>query len=72
MRSRYTAFVQRQLDHVERSHAPEIRDDFNRAEAERFRLTFSASHANSRLLTGYYTWGWSKSLITPGFNFEFG
>ncbi|MEQ1530976.1 MAG: YchJ family metal-binding protein [Methylococcales bacterium] len=35
MRSRYTAFVQRQLDHVERTHAPEIRDDFNRAEAER-------------------------------------
>ena len=35
MRSRYTAFVQHQLDHVERTHAPEIRDDFNRAEAER-------------------------------------
>ncbi len=35
MRSRYTAFVTRQLDHVERTHAPEIRDDFNRAEAER-------------------------------------
>ncbi|WP_216614781.1 YchJ family metal-binding protein [Methylomonas sp. ZR1] len=24
MRSRYTAFVQRMLDHVERTHAPEI------------------------------------------------
>ncbi len=35
MRSRYTAFVLRQLDHVERTHAPEVRDDFNRAEAER-------------------------------------
>lgn len=35
MRSRYTAFVLRQLDHVERTHAPEIREDFNRAEAER-------------------------------------
>lgn len=35
MRSRYTAFVQRQLDYVEQTHAPEIRDDFNRAEAER-------------------------------------
>lgn len=35
MRSRYSAFVKRKLDHVERTHAPEIRDDFNRAEAER-------------------------------------
>ncbi len=35
MRSRYTAFVRHDLDHVERTHAPEIRDDFNRGEAER-------------------------------------
>jgi SEC-C motif-containing protein len=35
MRSRYTAFVVRKLDHVENTHAPEIYDDFNRAEAER-------------------------------------
>lgn len=35
MRSRYTAFVRGDLDHVERTHAPEIRDDFNRGEAER-------------------------------------
>ncbi|PWC31275.1 YchJ family metal-binding protein [Azospirillum sp. TSO35-2] len=35
MRSRYTAFVRRDLDHIERSHAPELRADFNRAEAER-------------------------------------
>ncbi|HEY0835291.1 MAG TPA: YchJ family protein [Azospirillum sp.] len=35
MRSRYTAFVRGDLDHVERTHAPEIRDDFNRAEADR-------------------------------------
>lgn len=35
MRSRYSAFVKRKLDHVERTHAPEVRDDFNRAEAER-------------------------------------
>jgi SEC-C motif domain protein len=35
MRSRYTAFVRHDLDHVERTHAPEVRDDFNRAEAER-------------------------------------
>lgn len=35
MRSRYTAFVQKKLDHIERTHAPEIRADFNRAEAER-------------------------------------
>lgn len=35
VRSRYTAFVMRNLDHVERTHAPEVRDDFNRAEAER-------------------------------------
>jgi len=35
VRSRYTAFVKRSLDHVDRTHAPEVRDDFNRAEAER-------------------------------------
>jgi SEC-C motif-containing protein len=35
LRSRYSAFVTRQLDHIERTNAPEIRDDFNRAEAER-------------------------------------
>ncbi len=35
MRSRYTAFAQRTLDYVDRTHAPEVRDDFNRAEAER-------------------------------------
>ena len=35
MRSRYTAFVLGKLDHIDRSNAPEIRDDFNRAEAER-------------------------------------
>jgi SEC-C motif-containing protein len=35
IRSRYSAFVLGKLDHVERTHAPEIRDDFNRAEAER-------------------------------------
>lgn len=35
MRSRYSAFVKKQLDHIERTHAPEIREDFNRAEAER-------------------------------------
>jgi SEC-C motif domain protein len=35
VRSRYTAFVMRNLDHVERTHAPEVRADFNRAEAER-------------------------------------
>jgi SEC-C motif-containing protein len=35
MRSRYTAFVLGKLDHVDRTHAPEVRDDFNRAEAER-------------------------------------
>lgn len=35
MRSRYTAFVQQKLDHIERTHAPDMRQDFNRAEAER-------------------------------------
>ncbi|MBL8252466.1 MAG: SEC-C domain-containing protein [Candidatus Competibacter sp.] len=35
VRSRYTAFVKGALDHVERTHAPEVREDFNRAEAER-------------------------------------
>lgn len=35
MRSRYSAFVLGKLDHIDRTHAPEIRADFNRAEAER-------------------------------------
>ncbi len=35
VRSRYTAFFMRNLDYVSRTHAREIRDDFNRAEAER-------------------------------------
>lgn len=35
MRSRYTAFVLGKIDHLERTNAPEIRPDFNRAEAER-------------------------------------
>jgi SEC-C motif domain protein len=35
MRSRYTAFVVGNIEHVDRTHAAEIRDDFNRAEAER-------------------------------------
>jgi SEC-C motif-containing protein len=36
MRSRYTAFVRGDLDHVERTHAPEARDGFDRAEMERW------------------------------------
>ncbi len=35
MRSRYSAFVLGKLEHIERTHAPEIGADFNRAEAER-------------------------------------
>ncbi|MEI8397313.1 MAG: YchJ family protein [Rhodospirillaceae bacterium] len=35
MRSRYTAFVVGNLDHIERSHAPEVRDQFDRLNAER-------------------------------------
>jgi SEC-C motif-containing protein len=35
VRSRYCAFAVKRLDHVESTHASEIRDDFNRAEAER-------------------------------------
>jgi SEC-C motif-containing protein len=35
MRSRYSAFVLGHIDHIDRTNAPEIRDDFNRAEAER-------------------------------------
>lgn len=34
MRSRYTAFTMGLVDHIERSHAPEARADFNRPEAE--------------------------------------
>jgi len=34
MRSRYTAFTMGLIDHIERTHAPEARADFNRAEAE--------------------------------------
>jgi SEC-C motif-containing protein len=35
MRSHYTAFATRSLDHVVRTRASEVREDFNRAEAER-------------------------------------
>jgi len=35
MRSRYSAFVLGNIEHIARTHAPEIGDDFNRAEAER-------------------------------------
>ncbi len=35
MRSRYTAFVMGNLDHIDRSHAPEVRDQFDRLQAER-------------------------------------
>ena len=35
MRSRYTAYVVGELNHVADTHAPEVRDDFNRPEAER-------------------------------------
>ncbi len=35
VRARYSAFVTRALDYVEDTHAPEVKADFNRAEAER-------------------------------------
>ncbi len=35
VRARYTAFVKKDFDFIERTHAPEVRDDFNRAEAAR-------------------------------------
>lgn len=35
MRSRYCAYVVGALNHVADTHAPEVRDDFNRPEAER-------------------------------------
>lgn len=34
MRSRYTAFVHRDLDYIECTHAKEVRDSFNRSAAE--------------------------------------
>ncbi len=34
MRSRFTAFVRGDLDHIENTHAPEARADFDRAAAE--------------------------------------
>lgn len=35
MRSRYSAFVLDRLDHIERTHAPEAREGFDRPEMER-------------------------------------
>lgn len=35
MRSRYTAFVRGDIDYIQRNHAPEIRENFNRGESER-------------------------------------
>ncbi|MHA1567253.1 MAG: YchJ family protein [Alphaproteobacteria bacterium] len=34
MRSRFTAFVRGNLDHIENTHASEVRDSFNRSAAE--------------------------------------
>ena len=34
MRSRFAAFVHGDLDYIERTHAKEVRDDFNRSAAE--------------------------------------
>ena len=34
MRSRYTAFTLNNFDHIENTHAPEIRKEFNRSAAE--------------------------------------
>lgn len=34
MRSRYTAFVQGQLDYIDKTHAEAVRSDFNRSAAE--------------------------------------
>ena len=34
MRSRFTAYVHGDLDHIERTHAKEVRDGFNRSAAE--------------------------------------
>lgn len=34
MRSRFTAFVRGDLDHIENTHASEVRDTFNRSAAE--------------------------------------
>ena len=34
MRSRYTAFVRDEIDHIENTHAHDVRDDFNRSSAE--------------------------------------
>ncbi|MBL6946305.1 MAG: SEC-C domain-containing protein [Rhodospirillales bacterium] len=34
MRSRFTAFVHGNLDHIENTHASDVRDDFNRSAAE--------------------------------------
>lgn len=35
MRSRYTAFTLGRIDHLDATHAPEVREDFNHEEAER-------------------------------------
>lgn len=34
MRSRYTAFAHNKFDHIEKTHAPEISQNFNRSAAE--------------------------------------
>ncbi len=34
MRSRFTAYVRGDLDHIERTHASEVRENFNRSAAE--------------------------------------
>ena len=34
MRSRYSAYVSAEFDHIEATHAPEVQGDFNRSSAE--------------------------------------
>lgn len=52
MRSRYTAYVLKEVDHIERTHAAEIRDTFSREEAEELARAVEWSGLEIRAVSG--------------------
>ena len=52
MRSRYSAYVNAEFDHIEATHAPEVKGDFNRSSAESMALDAKWMGLEIRDVTG--------------------
>ena len=52
MRSRYSAYVMGNVDHIDRTHATEIRDTFNRSAAESLALGVEWAGLEIRAVSG--------------------